>query len=66
MQLIQIKVRGKTSNHTANGFNGDGFVPLPEGSLLGLGVRAAHPFFSSRANIPSAVSKDVPETWAGR
>jgi cbb3-type cytochrome oxidase maturation protein len=35
------------SNHTADGFYGDGFAPLPEGSLLGLGVRAAHPFFSS-------------------
>jgi hypothetical protein len=45
MQLIQIKVRGKTNNHTAIGFYGDGFAPLPEGSLLGLGVRAAHPFF---------------------
>jgi cbb3-type cytochrome oxidase maturation protein len=38
---------GATSNHTDHGFYGDGFVPLPEGSLLGLGVRAAHPFFSS-------------------
>jgi cytochrome c oxidase cbb3-type subunit 1 len=45
--LTQIKVRRVTSNHTANGFYGDGFAPLPEGSLLGLGVRAAHPFFSS-------------------
>ena len=34
-----------TNNHTKGGFYGDGLVPLPEGSLLGLGVRAAHPFF---------------------
>ena len=47
LQLTQIKPLPAASNDTADGFYGDGFAPLPEGSLLGLGVRAAHPFFSS-------------------
>ena len=47
LQLTQIKPLAAPSNDTTDGFYGDGFAPLPEGSLLGLGVRAAHPFFSS-------------------
>ena len=45
LQLTQIKPLAAPSNDTTDGFYGDGFAPLPEGSLLGLGVRAAHPFF---------------------
>jgi hypothetical protein len=49
--LIQIKARQVTNNHTSHGFYGDGFALSPEGSLLGLGVRAAHPFFANSEDI---------------
>ena len=43
--LTQIKARRAISNHTGSGFYGDSLALLPKGSLLGLGVRVAHPFF---------------------
>ena len=63
-QLTQIKVRRVITNHTDSGFYGDGFAPSPEGSLLGLGVRAAHPFFcltrrSSWRNVPEKTLSSI-------
>jgi hypothetical protein len=49
--LTQIKVRPVRNYDNRVGFYGDGFAPLPQGSLLGLGVRIAHPFFSSNARF---------------
>ena len=43
--VTQIKVGRVTNRHTESGFSGDGFQPLPRGSLLGFrGARCA-PFF---------------------
>src|SRR5664279_956178 len=55
--LTQIKTRRATSNHNRRGFYGDGFAPLLQGSLLGLGVRAAHPFFSPAREAESPARK---------
>ena len=55
--LIQIKARQVTNNHTLRGFYGDGFAPLPQGSLLGLGVRVAHPFFYVSPGTGETVSQ---------
>lgn len=48
-QLTQIKASRQASNHTPPRVLWRRLTLPPEGSLLGLGVRAAHPFFCAKA-----------------
>jgi cbb3-type cytochrome oxidase maturation protein len=48
--LTKINADSDAINHNGHGFYGMDSGLVPEGSLLGLGVRAAHPFFSPEFN----------------